>query len=123
MEQAITDRSVTRPTVDGGAAGAIWIIQAISGLLLILLLGLHMIAHHFVVEGGLRTFSDVVDYVSNPVIFALEVLFLIIVTPHAILGLRTVLLDLGPGKRTAQVIDWVLAIVGLAAIGYGIWLA
>jgi succinate dehydrogenase hydrophobic anchor subunit len=95
----------------------------VSGLLLILLLGLHMIAHHYVVEGGLRTFADVLDYVRNPIIFVLEVLFLLVVTPHAILGLRAIILDLGPSKQAVTVINWVLGIVGVAATAYGIWLA
>jgi succinate dehydrogenase / fumarate reductase membrane anchor subunit len=123
MQGVLTDRSAERRTVTGNAAGVIWILQAITGLLLILLLGLHMIAHHFIVEGGLRTFADVLDYVSNPIIFILEVLFLIVVTPHAMLGLRAVLLDLGPSKQTVTIINWVLGIIGVAAIVYGIWLA
>jgi succinate dehydrogenase / fumarate reductase, membrane anchor subunit len=123
MEGVMTERSAERRAVPGNAAGAIWIIQAVSGLLLILLLGLHMIAHHYVVEGGLRTFADVLDYVRNPIIFVLEVLFLLVVTPHAILGLRAIILDLGPSKQAVTVINWVLGIVGVAATAYGIWLA
>ena len=42
-----------------GPAGALWLVQAISGLLLVLVLGLHMVAHHFVVEGGLRDYAQV----------------------------------------------------------------
>lgn len=104
-------------------AGAIWLFQAISGLLLVLLLGLHMVAHHFVVEGGLRDYQDVVAYVSNPVIFAIEVIFLLVVTPHALLGVRAVVMDLGPSRSTAKIIDWILIVVGVTAIVYGIWLA
>ena len=104
-------------------AGALWLVQAISGLLLVLLLLLHIIAHHFVVEGGLRTFQDVIAYISNPVIFLMEVVFLTVVTVHAMLGLRAIVLDLSPGKRALQIADITLGVVGAGALVYGIWLA
>lgn len=100
-----------------------WLVQAFSGLLLILVLGLHMIAHHFVVEGGLRDFADVIDYVSNPLIFALEILFLVVVIIHAMLGMRAILLDLGLGKQRERVVNWIVTIIGVVTLAYGIWLA
>ncbi|HLV43435.1 MAG TPA: hypothetical protein VKY39_00600, partial [Aggregatilineales bacterium] len=72
-----------------------WIGQAVSGILLLILLGTHMIAHHFVVEGGLRRYDQVLDYVGNPVILAIELVFLVVVTFHAMVGLRAVIFDLG----------------------------
>ena len=107
----------------GQRAGSLWIIQAITGLLLILVLVLHMVAHHFVVEGGIRNYQEVLDYISNPIIFALEILFLTVVTIHAMLGLRAVLFDLGPGAGMRRATNWVLTIVGLAMWVYGVWLA
>lgn len=114
-----TTNERTRPN----AAGSLWLVQAISGLLLVSLLALHMIAHHFVVEGGLRTFDEVIAYVSNPIIFGLEVLFLIVVTVHALLGLRAIVLDLAPRPATLRVVDGVLVILGAGALIYGLWLA
>lgn len=123
MEDVLSDRPVQNKTTQRDMAGTLWLIQAISGKLLVLLLGLHMIAHHFIVEGGLRTFQDVIDYVSNPIIFVLEIAFLVVVTPHAMLGLRAIFLDMNPSEGARKTADWVLAIVGLAAVGYGIYLA
>ena len=51
-----------------GRASLGWFVQAGSGLLLLLLLGLHLVANHFVVPGGLQTYADVERYLSNPVI-------------------------------------------------------
>ena len=113
----------TQTAKQGQNAGGLWIIQAITGLLLILVLVLHMVAHHFVVEGGIRNYQEVIDYISNPIIFVLEVLFLTVVTIHAMLGLRAILFDLGPGARMRQATNWVLTIVGLAMWAYGVWLA
>ncbi len=113
------EKKLSQPT----AAGSLWLLQAASGALLIAVLGLHMVAHHFVVEGGLRTFQDVVAYVANPLIFALEVIFLIVVTTHAMLGIRAVLFDLGLGARAQRTVNWVLTLIGAVALTYGVWLA
>jgi succinate dehydrogenase / fumarate reductase membrane anchor subunit len=100
----------------------LWLMQAASGSMLILVLGVHIVAHHFVVEGGLRTYADVIAYISNPLIFALEVLFLLVVTVHAFLGLRAVLLDLGPTPSVVRILDAFLALGGIATLIYGIGL-
>jgi succinate dehydrogenase hydrophobic anchor subunit len=107
----------------GGLGSWVWLIQAFTGLLLIVLLGLHMVAHHFVVEGGLRTYQDVVAYIANPVVFVLEILFLISVTIHAALGLRAVILDFGLSPSGERNLNLVLSLAGAVAIVYGIWLS
>ena len=105
-----------------GPAGAIWLVQAFSGFLLVALLALHMIAHHFVVEGGLRNFEQVIDYISNPAIFGITIFFLIVVTIHSLLGLRAIVLDMSLSPGTVRIVDWVFVVVGIAAVVYGIWL-
>jgi succinate dehydrogenase hydrophobic anchor subunit len=123
MTTITSNQSSQKKTIQRDSATTIWIVQAVTGLLLILLLGLHMIAHHFIVEGGLRTYQDVLDYIASPVIFVLEVLFLIVVTPHAMFGLQGIVLDLGPGQRAQRAIVWVFRILTVVVLGYGIWLA
>lgn len=100
-----------------------WIGQAVSGILLLILLGTHMIAHHFIVEGGLRRYQQVLDYIGNPVILVLEVLFLIVVSYHAMLGLRAIIFDLGLTQKQERTVTQVLTGVGLAIFVYGVFLA
>jgi succinate dehydrogenase cytochrome b556 subunit len=100
-----------------------WILQAFTGVMLLVLLGLHMVAQHFVVAGGLRTYADVVAYISNPFIFLLEIAFLIIVTWHALLGVRAILFDLGLKPQIERRLTVVLTVIGLLAVTYGIWLS
>jgi succinate dehydrogenase hydrophobic anchor subunit len=121
MDNVVKNQTKKATSVD--ASGFYWLVQVISGTLLILLMALHMVAHHFVVEGGLRTYQDVLDYISNPVVFALEVVFIVVVAPHAMLGLHGILLDLGPGNRAKTTITWIMRILTIVVIGYGIWLA
>lgn len=99
-----------------------WLWQAISGIGLILLSGLHMIAHHFVVPEGIRDFAGVVDYLRHPVIVALEVAFLVAVTAHAMLGVRAILFDLGLSERAERRVTILLAVAGVLTVAYGIWL-
>ena len=96
-------RSTRDRQVSSGRSSRAWWWTALTGAALLLLLTVHMVAHHFVVEdvGGLRSYEQVLDYIANPVIFTLELFFLIVVTIHALLGLRGVLFDLGIGVRSA----------------------
>jgi len=123
MQSVLSEQTTQKRASQSGAAGALWLVQAVSGLLLVLLLLLHMVAHHFVVEGGLRNFQEVLAYVSNPTVFFLEITFLVVVTTHAMLGARAILLDLGLSQSASRVANWVITLIGLAALGYGIWLA
>ena len=97
-----------------------WLSQAISGILLVLLLGIHWVAQHYLAAGGLRTYTEVVTYLENPLVLVLEIAFLVVVTYHALLGLRAVLLDLGPGTKLARLMDAGLILTGIATVIYGI---
>ena len=100
-----------------------WILQAFTGIMLVVLLGLHMVVQHFVVSGGLRNYQQVVQYISNPFVFLLEIAFLIIVTWHALLGVRAVILDLGLKPASERRVTAILSIVGVIVVAYGIWLS
>ena len=99
-----------------------WLAQVISGVLLLVLLTVHMVAQHFVVEGGLRTYAEVVAWIRNPAVLATDALLLICVTWHGIAGVHAVLLDLGLRGRAERVVARVLLDVAVITILYGLWL-
>lgn len=101
-----------------------WRWTVLTGLALLVLIGVHMVAHHFVVEevGGLRTYRQVLEYIGDPLIFTIECFFLVTVTAHALLGLRGVLLDLGFGSRARRRIDAGLWVLGVVTVAYGFFL-
>ena len=101
-------------------AGFSWLSQAVSGIMLVVLLGIHWIAQHYLAAGGLRTYSEVVTYLDNPLVLVLEVIFLAVVTYHALLGVRAILLDLSPGRRLVRLMDSGLILTGIATVFYGI---
>jgi succinate dehydrogenase hydrophobic anchor subunit len=109
--------------LDAGAVHRDWsfVVQAVSGGAALGLVTVHMIANHFVIPEGLRDFAQVVAYLSNPFIVALELAFLVTVTWHALLGLRAVIFDFGLGARAERWVTRVLVVVGVATVGYGLW--
>jgi succinate dehydrogenase / fumarate reductase, membrane anchor subunit len=119
----MNDRSAERTAISDAERPAWgWILQAVTGALVLALVTLHMIANHFVVSRGLRDFQDVVAYLSSPIIVVLEVLFLVVVTWHGLLGLRAIIFDLGLSPRAERRVTRVLTAVGVAAVVYGLWL-
>jgi succinate dehydrogenase hydrophobic anchor subunit len=110
------------PAAERGVNGSrIWRLTALSGVAVLVLVTVHMVAHHFVVDeiGGLRTYAQVLGYLANPVIFVLECLFLVVVTIHAMLGVRSVLFDLGLSARAQRLVSRGLTALGLVTIVYG----
>jgi succinate dehydrogenase hydrophobic anchor subunit len=64
----------------------------------------------------------VLEYISNPAIFAIESIFLLVVTVHAMLGVRGVVLDLDPSPHARRWIDAGLIGVGVLTLAYGSFL-
>jgi succinate dehydrogenase hydrophobic anchor subunit len=99
-------------------ATSAWLWQVFTGVGL----GLHFIANHFIAKGGLRDFADVVAYLRTPIILVLEVLFLVCVTTHALLGVRAILLDFGLSERVDKRLSQGLTVLGALTVGYGLCL-
>lgn len=103
----------------------LWLIKIVTGPLLLLILGLHLTVNHYLgsTSSGLMTYEDVIRYFQNPLIVGIEILFLITVVTHSLIGLRGIFLDLHPSRKVLAISTWLLAIVGVSAVVYGIWLA
>lgn len=99
-----------------------WIWQALTGLLLVILLAGHMVAQHFIAEGGLRAYREVMRYVQNPFVVTMELLFLVSVVAHALMGVRSIVLDLGISERADRHVKLVLIAIGALMVAYGLWL-
>jgi succinate dehydrogenase hydrophobic anchor subunit len=110
-----------RPSTPGSRA---WRSTAMTGVAVLVLVTVHMVAHHFVVEsvGGLRSYAQIVAYIGNPVIFVIEAIFLVVVTWHAMLGLRSVLFDLGLSAGARRFVNRALTVLGVLTVGYGLTL-
>ena len=103
-------------------AGTLWLAKAVSGVALIGFLGLHLVAQHFLVEGGLRAYADVVAYLRHPLALVAEIGLLASVIVHAALGVRAILGEMLPGERALRRASWIIGAASVAALGYGIGL-
>ncbi len=101
----------------------LWLVKIITGPLLVILLGIHLVVNHFIGTRGLLTYADVVAYFKNPIIPVMEITLLATVVTHSLIGLRGIILDLKPSRTVLTVINWILAIIGIVSVSYGIWLA
>jgi succinate dehydrogenase hydrophobic anchor subunit len=100
----------------------LWLIQALTGAFLVAFLGVHLVAQHFLAPGGLRDYTAVVAYLREPVALVAELGLLISVVVHACAGLRASLVDVLTNPRQLRVASLVIALVGVLAVGYAIWL-
>lgn len=110
--------AVETPSMPGSRS---WRYTALTGIAVLVLVTIHMVANHFVVEavGGLRSYRQVLEYIGNPIIFTIESLFLVFVTWHAMLGLRSVLFDLGLSPRMRRFTNRGLIALGTLTVAYG----
>ena len=99
-----------------------WLVQAGLGIGLIILLTIHLIVNHWAAPYGLLKYEDVVRYYDIPGIAWMEAIFLITVTVHCLLGLHSILLDLNLSASVTRIATWLLTLLGMAAVSYGLWL-
>ena len=97
-----------------------WFTQSALGVLLLFLLGIHLVVNHLVAPHGLLSYADVVNYYDVPGIAILEIIFLIVVTAHCLLGVHSIMLDLALSSTTMRVLTWMLLGIGLVIVAYGI---
>lgn len=100
----------------------LWLYKIIAGVLIVFLLGLHFAINHLVAPQGLLTWSDVVAYYQNPIIPLIEIIFLIVVISHSLIGLRSIILDLNPSAAVLRGLDIFFVLLGIVSSVYGIWL-
>lgn len=97
-----------------------WFTQAGSGILLIVLLGIHLVVNHWVAPQGLLTYADIIQYYDVPGIALMEIVFLVVVTAHCLLGMHAIILDLALSSTAIKVLTWTLVVIGLAIITFGV---
>jgi succinate dehydrogenase / fumarate reductase membrane anchor subunit len=117
----MTTRETTAPA-GGGFATWTWPLQAASGVLLVVFAFLHMLAQHFVAPEGLRTYREVIDYLTTPSVIVIETLFAAAVIFHALAGVRSILLDIDVLKDKRPIINKVLIVLGVLMFLYGLFL-
>jgi succinate dehydrogenase hydrophobic anchor subunit len=100
----------------------LWFIKVLAGGFIFIFLVIHFIVNHLVAPGGLLTYQDIVKYYQNPGVLVMEGCFLTFILVHALLGLRSIILDMHPAPGLVKILDVALSFLGCATLIYGIWL-
>lgn len=87
----------------------VWIFHRISGLLLIILLGIKFLTSFFLMTKEQKPDWALVLH-TNPLT---DTVLIILIVFHALYGLRTVIIDLGVKKE--KLLFWIFTILGIAA--------
>jgi len=103
----------------------LWLIKIATGPLLVLVIGLHFAVNHYMgsMSSGLMTYDDIIAYYQNPIIPIIEIVFLATVVTHCLIGLRGIILDMNPSRKVLHIVTWLMVILGVFSVGYGVWLA
>jgi succinate dehydrogenase hydrophobic anchor subunit len=103
-------------------SGLLWLLKAISGGLLIVFLGAHLVAQHLLAPGGLRDFASVVEYLHQPLALVTETLLVATVLVHASIAVRTFAGELVHDPRALRVASYAIVLGAVATFGYTVWL-
>jgi len=91
-----------------------WIMQRLSGLFLLIFLGIHLWVLHYVEHGVEITIASVQIRLRNVLFVVVDYLMLTFAVYHGLNGVRNVLYDLWFGERTRKMITVVLTLLGIA---------
>lgn len=106
----------------------LWSLHLISGVALIVLLGMHMTIMHYeailrwvgAADGPALAFASVAARDRDAVMRALYVLLLGFALYHGLYGARGILQEVWSSPRAARLITGAVAIFGLAVFIYGV---
>lgn len=124
----VADEALAKPTagapgnarVSRRAATWAWLWQRLTGVLLVVLLGVHFWVEHYAQPGAVLTFQNVQLRVQTLLFALIDSLLLAVAIFHGLNGVRMVVLDFRAGARIARPLTVGLWIVGLAALAFGI---
>lgn len=92
-------------------SAALWLLQRASGLLLVVLAGIHLGVQHSLFHVPLR----------RTVLIGVDWVLLAVVLYHGLNGLRTVAYDYVHRPAMQRMMDAALWIAGVALLSYGSW--
>lgn len=104
-----------------------WLLQLITGLVLVVMLGLHMAVQHLdsilaffgYAAGDPVAYAAVVQRAQATSWTVFYIVFLALALYHGLYGLRAILLELSLSPPAGRVLTGILTVVGIAAFGFG----
>ncbi|OGO40226.1 MAG: hypothetical protein A2Z04_00425 [Chloroflexi bacterium RBG_16_57_9] len=113
----------TKPTEFSMADVWVWILQRVTGIALILFLGIHIGVLHFIelAQGIYINFGSVHQRLSTVLFVVVDYSLLALVLYHALNGLRNVIFDFELSDSTRRLVNRGLLLFGVIFFAYGVW--
>lgn len=104
-----------------------WFLQRITGVLLVILLGIHIWVNHFADIGEVSSgrqeelvlFEIVKERLKTAMFIFIDFSLLALVLYHGLNGIRNILLEWNPARQRIRASTIGLAVLGVAAFFYG----
>ena len=105
----------------------LWFIQLVTGALIAVLLGIHMVLMHLDAILGFfgvnvndpTSWQSMIRRSSEFIWAGLYIALLAVVLYHALNGLRNVILELTPSIRTERIVTWAIIVFGIIVFIWG----
>ncbi len=100
----------------------LWILQLITGVLIAIFLGIHVVLLHLNDILGTTEPTSWVTMIgrsSQGIFVALYIALLAVGLYHGINGLRNLLLEVTKSAKTVRIVNWVFAVLGICIFVWG----
>ena len=97
-----------------------WILQRVSGVILVFALSLHWFVQHYISPWAEITFAGVHVKLQWTLYLVADLLLLVFAVFHGLNGMRTVVLDFKLSPGVAACLTVALAVLGILAFLYGL---
>ena len=112
------------------STGAIhWVMQRFTGVILVILIGLHMLVVHFIPLGfsfaeqfGVASYQATYQRLAGGWFFAIDWTLLVLALYHGLNGARMVVLDFSPGPKLNLAFSILFTLIFVVLAVYGTWI-
>jgi len=103
------------------------ILQLVTGILIAILLGIHMVLMHLdailgffgIDVGEPASWESMIDRAGQGIWAGLYIALLAFIIYHAFNGLRNIILELTPSARTEHIVTWTIIVFGIIVFIWG----
>lgn len=107
--------------ISNGSIGRMF--QAVSGLFLIFFLGVHLYFAHIDFGHPIQFFNSVIENMHNPWWLAFFIVFVWVISYHAVNGLGGIIKDLNISKKGKTYVNYAMVALYIFTVIYGTILA
>ena len=100
----------------------LWFAQLVTGVLIAVLLGIHMVMQHLNAALGTTdptAWQSMIDRASQGAWVGLYIVLLAFGLYHGINGLRNIILEVTPSARGGRIVTWMLIVFGVVVFIWG----